>query len=516
MEPHLLNVSQVVKKLNSSLEQGLTYHEAQRLHALLGPNRNTHLKPKRFFSFIFTEMYQSKIVLFSACALIAGFLEYEFAAICGTIFILVQTFCNAIIQRNAYQKLKAIQNQIVFMCRVMRDGNELRINANELVPGDLLILEVGQWVPADARIVDSEELYVNESILTECITPVAKQSDIVEDEARLADRSNMIYKGTWILSGQGKAIVIAIGLNTAIAQSERKRKEKKYELPFGRMIEKFSRVMFNFVCILAASSIIAHTYLGLTMPDWFFALIGWCIAFFPRAIMALWQRKIARSISFSSHKNIIIQNQSVLQKLGRVSVILLDIPDLQKSNEVAGLIKQARARGIKIVLMSDQCMNAILPFAQELGIYTENDRVLDIAHCGYIADEELMRLIATTTIYAQINELNKIRIIKLFNKLGKVVAVTGQNLADISVLEAADIGFARPQAADMVKEKSDIVLLDSSFALLLLAIKQGARVNRRLKWLLISIGSLFLLFIAWCSIDYFSKTAIVMGNYIYR
>src|SRR5581483_9194910 len=211
----------------------------------------------------------------------------------------------------------------------IRNKVKQKVSIIDLVPGDIIFLQAGQIVPADARIIDAQDLLINESRLTGFNTLVAKQSEIVEDEARLSERTNMAFKGTQIISGNGLAIVVAIGKKTEIAFNKN-HKEIFIEFPFVNSINRFSNRMLYAVSGLGLLFIL-NLYLGIAFPEWYLLIVAWSFALFPHAVEAFLQRKVAQFNKKIQSKKVLVNNQCVLQKLPSISIIILEVQDLNNT-----------------------------------------------------------------------------------------------------------------------------------------------------------------------------------------
>ena len=153
----------------------------------------------------------------------------------------VETILSTLQQHKAEKSLYSLKEMMVRNARVIRNGKQRIIDAKYLVPGDVIIIEAGEKVPADARIIECCELKTSEATLTGESTPVCKSLDICNSNAELANRYNMIYMGTNILSGRGKAVVVATGINTEIGKIAYMLQNIKNECaPIENKIKKFT------------------------------------------------------------------------------------------------------------------------------------------------------------------------------------------------------------------------------------------------------------------------------------
>ncbi|MCJ7813484.1 HAD-IC family P-type ATPase, partial [bacterium] len=216
---HLLETDQLVKEFQTHLEYGLSENEVQKKRLQFGANELIEKGGRSALTIMLSQFTEMMVIILLVAALISLFLrEYIDASV-----ILVIVIMNAILgfwqEYHAENAIAALKKLAVPNVRVRRGGTEKEISAKELVPGDIILLETGNIVPADARLVNAVHLKTQESALTGESESVEKCSDkLIGDHITLPDRKNMVYMGTIVVCGRALAVVIGTGMQTEIGK----------------------------------------------------------------------------------------------------------------------------------------------------------------------------------------------------------------------------------------------------------------------------------------------------------
>lgn len=226
MIPHSSSATDVVKAYSSDAEWGLTKQDILRLQNEYGPNILAEKKKKTFIGRFFDQFKDVMIIiLLIAAAISFGVICVEknwnelFEPALILIIVILNALMGVIQESKAEKALEALKNMSAPHARVMRDGEEQIIDAKDLVPGDIIKVEAGDFVPADARLIHSVSLKSEESALTGESVPSEKDADeITEENAPLGDRLNMIFSGCTITYGTAIAVVTATGMKTEMGR----------------------------------------------------------------------------------------------------------------------------------------------------------------------------------------------------------------------------------------------------------------------------------------------------------
>jgi len=338
----------VLQALKSS-PNGLNTEEAKRRLSEYGYNELKEKKRRTALQMLLEEFKDVFILLLIVATIFSviigyyesigtqqGFLEtYTDAITIGVIVILVAV-AGFIQEYRAEKALEALKKLTAPKARVMRDGKEVIIPAREIVPGDLLVLESGDTVPADARIIDSVELKADEAVLTGESTPVKKDVSQIKVEAPIADRKNMLFMATHTIYGRGKAVVTSTGMVTEFGKiAELVQTAEEEETPLQKKLDRFAKKIAKVVLVLAliifALEVFAEevhitgiTGLIRATLDAFMTSISLAISVVPEGLPAIVTITLALGAREFARRNAIIRRLSSAESLGATTIICSD------------------------------------------------------------------------------------------------------------------------------------------------------------------------------------------------
>lgn len=217
---YIMDAEEVVKKLDSDIESGLSTREANNRLGYFGVNcimGGTKISPWTIFVNQFKDFMMLILIV---STFISGFLHEWADAVTIMVIIVINAFTGFVQEYRAEKSMQAFKKLTAPEAKVLRDGAEVRVSADRLVPGDIVLLETGDRIPADLRLLETVNMEVEESTLTGESIPVKKQADkkIEREDVALGDVSNIAYMGTLITRGRGKGIVVSTGMSTEMGQ----------------------------------------------------------------------------------------------------------------------------------------------------------------------------------------------------------------------------------------------------------------------------------------------------------
>ena len=216
MEYYNKTKEEVIKELKSQTT-GLTKEEAKKRLEQNGKNMLPQKKKESILS-IFVSEFKDPMILLLVFAIIASLIAGEsIDALAIVLIVLVDVIMGTYQENKANNTAEALSNLVTVKTVVLRDGKEIEIESTDIVVGDIIVLDSGDKIPADARVIEAHNLTIDEAILTGESVNVVKNSEVITKEnISLGDRLNMLFSGTTVVTGRAKAIVTATGLNTEI------------------------------------------------------------------------------------------------------------------------------------------------------------------------------------------------------------------------------------------------------------------------------------------------------------
>ena len=332
---HTMSAADVLAA-QSSTEAGLNDSQVAERLGLVGPNRLPPPEKRSLAARFFIHFHDVLIyVLLAAAALTAVLGEWlDTSVIIGV--VLINAIIGFIQEGKAEEALEAIRKMLATKATVIRMGSRLSIAGEELVPGDMVLLEAGERVPADVRLVTAKNLRVEEAILTGESVPVEKHIDPVEQNVPLGDRKSMAFSGTLVTSGHGTGVVVETGPRTSIGQiSGMLHEVTTLATPLTRQMGVFAQWLTAFILGMAALVLV----FGLLVRDYsftdiFMAVVGLTVAAIPEGLPAILTITLAIGVQAMARSNAIVRRLPAIETLGSVSVICSDKTGTLTRNEM--------------------------------------------------------------------------------------------------------------------------------------------------------------------------------------
>jgi len=323
----------ILKELGTSQVSGLT--EAQRIKAeqQYGLNKFSEEKKETVFQKIFGHMKDFTTIILLVAGIIALYSAMSgdggkgptdaiviFAIVILNIFLAVKQ------ELGAEKALDALKKMTAQVTVVIRDGEKQTIEAEQLVPGDIILLSMGDAIPADCRLIDCVDLQVDEAMLTGESVPVDKDSGaVVADDASIGDQLNMVFSGCLVTAGRATAVVVATGMNTEIGKIAGLLNEtKKARTPLQQKVDKLCK----WICVMAIASgallFILQMIAGAELAYMLLNSVSLAVAAIPEGLPIIMTITLAYGITIMAQKNAIIRKMPAVESLGSASVICSD------------------------------------------------------------------------------------------------------------------------------------------------------------------------------------------------
>jgi Ca2+-transporting ATPase len=318
-------VDEVIQVLKSA-RTGLSSTEAQQRLVEHGANTIPEVRQRSLFMMLLAQFTDFMIIVLLVAALISGFIGEPQDTIAIVVIILLNAIIGTFQEFRAERALAALRAMSAPDAQVLRDGRLVTLTSTELVPGDVIRLEAGNIVPADLRLLDSEELQADESALTGESHPVDKHSAVINDiDPPLGDRHNLAYKSSLITRGRGTGIVVATALETETGRiAELIRGAETVKTPLQIRLIRFGRYLALAVLAICIVVFVAGLLQGQPVMLMLLTAVSLAVAAIPEALPAV----VTISLALGAHKlvrhNALVRNLPAVETLGSVTYICTD------------------------------------------------------------------------------------------------------------------------------------------------------------------------------------------------
>ncbi len=336
---HALSSERLEQELQSDIEAGLTASEAQHRLATVGPNELPEAPPASPLKLFFSQFTSVIVWVLIGAAVVSGLLEDWLDAAAIVTIVFLNGLLGFVQEFRAEQSLAALRKMSVAMARVFRDGVLRSIPARELVPGDLILLEAGDRVPADARLTYATNFQSQEASLTGESTPVQKRAGTLDAvDVPLADRTNLAFMGTIAVSGKARALVVATGLRTELGRIasmiQQASDAERAETPLQRRLEQFGYTLL-WLALAVVTLVFVLGYLrGEPLVAMFLTSVSLAVAAVPEGLPAVVTITLALGVTRMAKRHALIRKLPAVETLGSATVICSDKTGTLTKNEM--------------------------------------------------------------------------------------------------------------------------------------------------------------------------------------
>ena len=331
---HALTVEEVFRELRVDVRSGLSRAEASKRLSIYGPNE-FRKAPRPSALKIFLDQFRSVLILIliAATFISAALGEVMDAALIGVI-VFFASVLGFVQEYRAEKSIEALRKMLSPRAKVLRDGVVVEVKASEVVPGDVLILEAGDRVAADGRVVESRRLQVNEAPLTGESVPVNKKVEALPPRTPLPDRRNMVFAGTIVTYGKGKAVVVATGMETefgkiAAHMMEIEAEETPLERRMGELGRMLGKIVLGVAALIVAVGLVKDLLTTGALSPLHIVNVGLfgvalAVAVIPEALPAIVVGSLAVAMRIMARRNALVRRMASVETLGCVTVICSD------------------------------------------------------------------------------------------------------------------------------------------------------------------------------------------------
>ncbi len=340
MREYLVSYKEVLKSLKSSFD-GISEEESKTRLKEEGPNKLKEGKKIPLLVKFLQELTNPMIIILIVAAIVSGITAaYANESFADVFIIFAVVIINGILgvyqESKSEKAIEALQDMTASTCKVIRNKKQLIIKSEELVPGDIILLEAGDAVPADGRIIECASLKIEEAALTGESVAVTKHNDILslssnERDISLGDRKNMVYMGSSVVYGRGKVVITATGMNTEMGKiADVLSNTKESQTPLQLKLNQLSKILSFLViaiCIFIFIFTLGKSYpnlSGTVFIDTFMVAVSLAVAAIPEGLATVVTIVLAIGVTNMSKKNAVIRKLTAVETLGCAQIICSD------------------------------------------------------------------------------------------------------------------------------------------------------------------------------------------------
>lgn len=325
-EAYRKSAYEMIKELETDLNKGLTSEEVKNRQEEYGPNELEEQETKEWYEILFANLNNIIVYLLAAAAIFSIVLGDYIEAIAIFLAILISVLTGFIVEWKAAQSVDALQEMVLTMVDVLRNGEVTEVDSNQLVPGDIMHLKEGDAIAADGRIIESNNFAAIESALTGEAEAVDKDGEpVFDEEMPLGDRVNMVYSGTASTRGEAKVVVTGIAMDTEVGHVSKMLEDKEDDgTPLDREINRLGKVLITIAVVAAIAVIVVGMLTGQELESLIQMAIILAVAAIPEALPAVQTITLARGMDTMAKQEALVKTLPAVETLGSTSIIATD------------------------------------------------------------------------------------------------------------------------------------------------------------------------------------------------
>jgi Ca2+-transporting ATPase len=336
VEWHSLGLDQVVHQLDTHLQNGLSSTHVERRRDIYGFNQLTESPRASLLSLILNQLKSFVVILLIAACIISMLLGEWVDAIAVLVIVVLNAVLGVVQESRAEDALAALQKLAAPEALVLRDGHRTSVPARELVPGDLVFLETGNYVPADVRLVEAINLKIDESALTGESNSVQKNATVTLDKnIPLGDRRNTVFSGSVVTYGRGKGIVVSTGMNTQLGMvATMLQSVEKESTPLQKRLDQLGKLLGWGALGVSTAVFLVGWLEGGNLLTMFMTAVSLAIAAVPEGLPAVVTITLALGMREMVRRHALIRRLSSVETLGSATIICSDKTGTLTQNEM--------------------------------------------------------------------------------------------------------------------------------------------------------------------------------------
>ena len=333
---HAISSEETLINLKTQLDNGLSSAEVEKRLQQYGPNQLVEGVRTTFLQMVISQLNNFIVILLIVAALISAVLGEWIDASAIIAIVILNTVMGVVQENRAEQALAALKKLAAPDAQVLRDGHRVTVSSTQLVPGDIVYLEAGYFVPADVRLVEAVNLRVEEAPLTGESVPVQKNAAMILDrEASLGDRKNAAFMGTTVAYGRGRGVVIGTGMRTQLGMiASLLQAVEDEQTPLQRRLDQLGKTLGWASLAVCGVVLIAGLIQGGNLLEMFMVSVSLAIAAVPEGLPAIVTISLALGMREMINRHALIRRLSSVETLGSATVICSDKTGTLTQNEM--------------------------------------------------------------------------------------------------------------------------------------------------------------------------------------
>ena len=378
-------IEEVKESLDTNIEKGLTSSEAKKRQGIYGTNELE--KPqKRSLLLRFLDQFKDAMIIILIIAAVVSIIVEPGDWIDSLIIVIVvmmNAILGVVLESHAEKSLESLQELSAPQSKVLRDGVKQTIASKELVPGDIIILETGDMIPSDARLIEAYNLKVDESALTGESVPVEKTTDPINQDVVIGDQTNMVFSSTVVTYGRGEAIVTSTGMNNEVGKIAGMLNASEKELtPLQVKLNEIGKTIGLLCIVICVIVFILESLSGISWLESFKTAVALAVAAVPEGLAATVTIVLAVSVTKMVKQHAIIRKLPAVETLGSTSIVCSDKTGTLTQNKMTILktyldgeevkdLEEADSKTIDMLNAFTLCSDASIDDGKVLGDPTE-------------------------------------------------------------------------------------------------------------------------------------------------
>lgn len=347
--PWSLDNKTVLVQLHADYATGLTSNEAARRLELAGLNKIESAETTSLVKILITQFISPFVLLLGIASGLSFYFNEWLDGIAIVAVIVINAVIGFIMEFQAERSMEALKKLTTVPAKVMRNGKLIEILSEELVPGDILFVESGDMITADARVIKTSQLQTDESALTGESLPVEKRERTISENISLAERNNMLYKGTFVNKGNGYAVVVHTGMSTELGSIARLvQSAEQAATPLEKKIQSFSKKLIWITVALIVIIFLAGLVNGQKFVQMLETSIALAVAAIPEGLPIVATLALAFGMLRMARHNVIVKKLSSVETLGGTTVICTDKTGTLTQNKIEASFIQIHNKATRI------------------------------------------------------------------------------------------------------------------------------------------------------------------------